>query len=119
MAANPNLFPEPEKFNPDRFEIFDADSSDTKGENVIPYHAIIIVNITHLTIFKYSYLPFGMGQRQCIGRSFAILELLIVVGSVLKNLNVEQTPITIKSIAFKIVTNICLHEAKISRSHLE
>lgn len=45
LHHDPDYFPDPEKFNPDRF------SDENKGN--IP---------------AYSYLPFGDGPRNCIGK---------------------------------------------------
>jgi len=49
---NPNYFPEPEAFKPNRF----------LEEPV-----------------KYSYMPFGAGPHVCIGQSFAMLEMTLTL----------------------------------------
>ncbi|MGC4015530.1 MAG: cytochrome P450 [Luteolibacter sp.] len=53
---NPEWFPDPEAFRPERFE--------TGNKESIP---------------KFAYYPFGMGPRYCIGEGFAKLEAMIVV----------------------------------------
>lgn len=45
LHYDPKYFPEPETFNPDRFA--------GNSENIVPY----------------SYLPFGLGPRNCIGKN--------------------------------------------------
>uniref|UniRef100_A0A7N0UEJ9 Cytochrome P450 n=1 Tax=Kalanchoe fedtschenkoi TaxID=63787 RepID=A0A7N0UEJ9_KALFE len=60
---NPSLFPEPEEFNPSRFE----------GAGPAPY----------------SYVPFGGGPRMCPGIEFAKLETLVFLHNLVKNFKWE------------------------------
>lgn len=53
----PDLYPDPERFDPDRF----------MGVKTDPY----------------AYLPFGGGVRRCIGMAFALYEMKIVLATVL------------------------------------
>jgi cytochrome P450 len=39
----------------------------------------------------YSFIPFGGGVRRCLGSSFALLEMRIVIESVLRNLDLKPT----------------------------
>ncbi|KAL1436264.1 hypothetical protein MTO96_049845 [Rhipicephalus appendiculatus] len=52
IHRNPDLWPDPHRFNPDRF---------SEGWEKERHPA--------------SYVPFGMGPRECIGKKFALLEL--------------------------------------------
>ncbi len=61
MHHNPDLFPEPERFDPERFA--------PAREAQIP---------------RYAYLPFGAGPRVCIGNMFAMIESRILVACVLQ-----------------------------------
>ncbi|XP_021001498.1 cytochrome P450 3A8-like isoform X2 [Parasteatoda tepidariorum] len=54
MHKDPKFFPNPEKFDPDRFSL-------EEREKQVPY----------------SYLPFGAGPRNCVGMRFALLELKV------------------------------------------
>lgn len=58
---DPRFFPEPEAFRPERFA---ADQEGTR-----PRHA---------------YLPFGAGPRACIGRSFASVEAVVALATILQ-----------------------------------
>ncbi|XP_055381582.1 probable cytochrome P450 9f2 [Condylostylus longicornis] len=51
LHYDPENFPDPEKFDPERF-------SDENKSNIKPY----------------TYLPFGVGPRNCIGNRFALME---------------------------------------------
>lgn len=64
---NPAYFPDPEKFDPERFSPGRRDS--------IP---------------KYAYFPFGLGPRFCIGEGFAKLEAIILVVMIGRRFDFEQ-----------------------------
>jgi cytochrome P450 len=53
IHRNPRYWEAPEQFNPDRFSPENADK-----------------------IEKGAYMPFGLGQRMCIGNQFALLEMI-------------------------------------------
>lgn len=59
IHARADLYPEPEAFRPERF--LEAGAPDT-----------------------YTWLPFGGGTRRCLGASFALMEMRIVLGRVLE-----------------------------------
>jgi cytochrome P450 len=66
---DPRWFPEPERFDPDRFGPGRADC--------IP---------------DYAYLPFGAGPHVCIGNAFAMMEITLVVATLVQRFHFELTP---------------------------
>lgn len=83
---DPKYFPEPEKFNPDRF-------SDENRGNIDPD----------------TYLPFGIGPRNCIGSRFALMELKTIFYYLLLNFSFEvgektQIPLQFKKVPFGMAT---------------
>jgi cytochrome P450 len=56
---NPELYPDPEKFDPERFS----------PENGAGRH-------------KFAYFPFGGGRRLCIGEGFAWMEGVLVLATI-------------------------------------
>jgi cytochrome P450 len=56
LHHDPRFWPEPEVFDPSRF----------LPENIHSHH-------------RSAYLPFGGGRRVCIGKSFALMEMTLVV----------------------------------------
>jgi cytochrome P450 len=58
MHRDPQLFPDPERFDPERFT--------PENEKQIP---------------KYAYLPFGAGPRVCIGNMFAMMEAKVILAT--------------------------------------
>ncbi|CAK9821347.1 Cytochrome P450 9e2 [Anthophora retusa] len=76
MHRDPKYFPDPEKFDPERF-------SEENKKNIVPY----------------SYIPFGIGPRKCIGDRFAIMEVKILMAELLRKFiikPIEKTQIPIK-----------------------
>lgn len=61
------VWPEPDRFDPDRFLDGRADGLGRSGD----------------------YLPFGAGPRLCIGRDFALVESTLVLATVLRRYRVE------------------------------
>ncbi|KAJ8728456.1 hypothetical protein PYW08_016841 [Mythimna loreyi] len=68
---DPKFFPEPTKFDPDRF-------SPENRDKIIPF----------------TYIPFGIGPRNCIGSRFALCEIKVMAYLLLREMEVypyEQT----------------------------
>ncbi|KAJ8711477.1 hypothetical protein PYW07_008719 [Mythimna separata] len=66
MHHNPDYFPEPEKYKPERF--LDENKDDIK---------------------PYTFFPFGSGPRLCIGMRFAKMQVISGLISILKKYRVE------------------------------
>lgn len=77
---NPNYFPNPDKFDPERF-------NDENKLNINPAH----------------YIPFGSGPRTCIGNRFALMEVKIILYFMLKIYRFEVAPNT--EIPMKLVSS--------------
>jgi len=66
---NPNLWPDPERFDPERF-------------------APAAVAQRH----RFAYLPFGGGPRICIGNGFAIAEAQVILAAIAQRYRVRLAP---------------------------
>ncbi|KAJ2939788.1 hypothetical protein O0L34_g17980 [Tuta absoluta] len=71
IHMDPEHFPDPEKFDPDRF-------SDENKHNIKPF----------------TFMPFGMGPRNCIGSRFALLELKVLLYNLVLNFKFLRSPKT-------------------------
>jgi cytochrome P450 len=59
LHRDPRFFPDPERFDPDRFAPDRVDA--------IPQHA---------------YIPFGAGPHVCIGNTFATMEMVLALATI-------------------------------------
>ncbi|XP_030766595.1 cytochrome P450 4d1-like isoform X2 [Sitophilus oryzae] len=92
---NPEYFPEPEKFRPERF------SSNEK-------------------IDKFTYMPFGVKPRQCLGKNFAMLELKSAISKILRTyqlINISEHQLDLKpKLLLYSATGICIKIRKRSKN---
>jgi cytochrome P450 len=79
IHARPDLYPEPSVFRPERF--LGADAPDT-----------------------YTWLPFGGGTRRCLGASFALMEMRIVLRRVLERTALRPASPEREKVQFRGIT---------------
>ncbi|XP_043682422.1 cytochrome P450 4C1-like [Vespula pensylvanica] len=85
LHRNKKYWNEPLKFDPNRF----------LSDNVHPH----------------SFLPFGIGARNCLGQTFAMLEMKVIIATILRRFIIKiDRPVVIEDIALKL--DITLKPAK-------
>ncbi|XP_019700138.1 cytochrome P450 9e2-like [Harpegnathos saltator] len=77
LHHDPKYFPNPSKFDPERF-------SDENKDNIVPY----------------TYVPFGLGPRKCIGNRFALMETKLLVAHLLQKFVFKTTEKTVEPVVF-------------------
>ncbi|XP_034937249.1 cytochrome P450 9e2-like [Chelonus insularis] len=77
MHRDPKYFPEPDKFDPERF-------SPENKEKINPY----------------TYTPFGIGPRKCIGERFALMEIKILFVRLLRKFVIKPCDRSREKIVF-------------------
>ncbi|XP_045771566.1 probable cytochrome P450 9f2 isoform X3 [Maniola jurtina] len=78
IHMDPQYHPNPTKFNPDRF-------SEENKHNIKPF----------------TYMPFGMGPRNCIGSRFALMELKVLIYDLVLNFKFVKCAKTMDPIELK------------------
>jgi cytochrome P450 len=69
MHRDARFFPDPEKFDPDRWS--------TEATRNLP---------------RFAYFPFGAGPRQCIGASFAMMESVLLLATIAQRFHFRAVP---------------------------
>lgn len=83
LHRNPKYWPDPDKFDPDRF------SKENKEKQV-----------------KGSYIPFGNGQRVCIGSQFAMMEMTALIAVMIRDFAPVPIPGYEPEMIAAITTNV-------------
>jgi cytochrome P450 family 9 len=68
LHHDPKYWPNPDKFDPERF-------SDANKDKIVPF----------------TYLPFGLGPRNCIGSRFALMEAKAIFYYILLKFRIEKS----------------------------
>jgi cytochrome P450 len=69
IQRDPRFFPDPERFDPDRWATADGKAP-----------------------VRYSYFPFGGGPRGCIGQAFAMMEAILVLATIAQRFRLSLLP---------------------------
>ncbi|XP_011869160.1 PREDICTED: cytochrome P450 9e2-like [Vollenhovia emeryi] len=77
LHRDPRYFPNPDKFDPERF-------SEKNKDNILPY----------------TYIPFGHGPRKCIGNRFALMQTKILIAHLLQKFILKTVEKTVEPVVF-------------------
>jgi len=69
LSHDARFFPDPDRFDPERFN--------SENEGTIPH---------------YAYLPFSAGPHTCIGNTYALIQLRLVLATLAQNYHLELAP---------------------------
>lgn len=79
MHHNPEYFPEPFRFRPERWIVDEDDATGSSAESVV-------------ALAQSAFMPFSAGPRGCIGKNLAYLEMSLVLAKVMFNFEIRRDP---------------------------
>jgi cytochrome P450 len=71
LHKDPRYFPEPQRFNPDRWSANDSRTA---------------------SLPRFAYFPFGGGPRVCIGAGFAMMEAVLLLATIAQQFRIQIAP---------------------------
>lgn len=83
LHRDPKFYPEPLKFDPDRF----------LKENISLRNS-------------YSFVPFSSGKRNCIGEKFSVMEIKVLLACILANFDVSTNVQSLQDVKFMFEMSI-------------
>ena len=107
-----DYYPEPETFNPERYNTTTRLSQPQLIFNLIYAFEIRWSNENKANMNPNAYLPFGMGPRNCVGMRFAMEEIKIALCTIVKNFRffpTDETPV--RSLSFNHCNRIVIYFA--------
>ena len=105
-----DYYPEPETFNPDRYNTTTRLSRPQLVFNLIYAFEIRWSNENKANMNPNAYLPFGMGPRNCVGMRFAMEEIKIALCTIVKNFRFFPTDEThVRSLSFNHCNRIVIY----------
>ncbi|KAJ0125965.1 putative AC9 transposase, partial [Fusarium oxysporum f. sp. albedinis] len=76
MHHNPDIYPEPFKFRPERWIVDEKDDCGVSPESV--------------SLAKSAFMPFSAGPRGCVGKNLAYLEMSLALAKIVYNFEIRR-----------------------------
>jgi cytochrome P450 len=92
IQRRPDLYPQPREFRPERF--LGPDAPDT-----------------------YTWVPFGGGTRRCLGASFALMEMRVVLRRILERTELQPASKDPDRAQFRAITLAPRHGVRVRQAH--
>eukprot|EP01099_Mayorella_cantabrigiensis_P005195 TRINITY_DN406_c0_g1_i5.p1 TRINITY_DN406_c0_g1~~TRINITY_DN406_c0_g1_i5.p1 ORF type:complete len:172 (+),score=54.11 TRINITY_DN406_c0_g1_i5:964-1479(+) len=105
---SPDLYPNPEKFDPERWISSKSSPHESSSTNDDDDHDLELTpeQREKRIIETFKFVPFGAGRRVCIGKYFALLETKVVLSIILRLYRFKISPEQITLFPKKILATL-------------